>query len=76
MRTEVLAMICQVLESYEESVTKEQNPQGQPQTPIQPDSCQQINQADIEVTLRKALGLKEKEKQENADFTDPLNIGL
>jgi hypothetical protein len=57
---EILSMICQNLESYEESVTSEQNPQGQPQTPLQADSCQQINEAE---TLRKALGLKEKERQ-------------
>ena len=76
MRTEVLSMICQVLEGYEESVTSEQNLKGQPQTgqedlsvppflrkpptPIQTDSCQQIKEIDIEATLRKALGLKDQ----------------
>lgn len=75
MRDEVLAMICQTLEAYEEA-TKEQNPQGQQETPIRTDSCQQIKESDIEVTLRKALGLKEKQKQENPDFSDPLNIGF
>ncbi len=75
---EVLTMICQTLESYEEAVTSEQNPQGQPQpqTPIQTtDSGQQIKDSDVEPTVRKMFGLKEKEK-EKQDFTDPLNIGL
>jgi hypothetical protein len=81
MRDEVLSMICQNLEAYEEA-TKGENPQGQPQTPetpIQTGSRQQIKEADIEVTLRKALGLKEKQKQElslSEAANDPLNIGL
>jgi plasmid stability protein len=87
MRDEVLAMICQTLESHEEA-TREENPEGQQETPIKTDSSQppfiktdsshQIKEpeTDIEATLRKALGLKEKDKQENRDFSDPLNIGF
>jgi plasmid stability protein len=80
MRDEVLAMICQTLDSYGEAIEEDNlqalTPQGQQETAIKTDSCQQIKETDIEVTLRKALGLKEKEKQENPDFNDPLNIGL
>lgn len=72
---EILSMICQNLEAYAEA-TKEENPQEQPETPIQTGSSQQIKGTDIEVTLRKALGLKEKQKQELSLAEDPLNIGL
>jgi hypothetical protein len=78
---EILSMICQNLEAYAEA-TKDENPQGQPQTPeapIQTGSRQQIKEADIEITLRKALGLKEKGKREvslSEAANDPLNIGL
>jgi hypothetical protein len=95
---EILSMICQNLEAYAEA-TKEENPQGQPETPqgrpetpIQTGSRQQIKEADIEVTLRKALGLKEKEKRtvrvtdglverevslaEAANYAESFDIGL
>lgn len=79
---EVLAMVCQTLDSYEEAIEEEKlqaralpGP-GQQETPIETDS-KQIKETDTqELMLRKALGLKEKQKQENPHFTDPLNIGL